>query len=350
VLLCALRAVGRDRPAWWLVAGLVTGLSLYNKLLVAVLLVAIAVGLLVAGPRSVRTWTWAAAGCLVAVVIGLPNLIYQVQNGFPQLQMGAALSAHNGLGVRPFVVLFLIVLLGPSLVPFWIAGLVALLRRPAWRPVRFLGVALIACVALVIVIGAQFYYCYGVLTAVYAVGCVPVAEWTLATGRLRLVQAAIAVNALASAVVGLPIVPLQLLGLTPVPAIDQTLRDQVGWPAYAKEIAALPAVSRPDTILLTTNYGEAGAIARFAPSLRSRVYSGHNELQRLPAPPASTTTVVTVGYGLEWIEKSFRTCFVAARLDSGLDVHSEEQNAPVRVCTGRIAPMSHIWSQAAHLG
>jgi 4-amino-4-deoxy-L-arabinose transferase-like glycosyltransferase len=350
VLLCVLRALVRDRGRWWLLAGLVTGLSLYNKLLIAVLLIGIVAGVLIAGPRRPRLGAWLLGALAVAVVVGLPNIVYQVANGFPQLAMGAALSAHNGWVLRPFVIPFLIALLGPTLVPVWIAGLVSLARRPDWRPIRSLAVVFAVVVVIVTLMGAQFYYNYGVLAAVYAVGCVPAVEWAARTGKRRLLTAAVGVNAAIGAVISLPVVPLPLLGRTPIPAIDQTARDQVGWPSYAKQVDRVVAAHAPGAIVLTTNYGEAGAVARFAPRLASRVYSGQNELAALRPPPASTRTVVTVGWGMEWVDRSFTRCRLAARLDSGVALRSEEEGAPVRVCTGRLAPMSVIWAHAAHLG
>ena len=44
VVLFIVRAVKRAEPRWWLAAGAVAGVSLYNKLLVAVLLIALVVG------------------------------------------------------------------------------------------------------------------------------------------------------------------------------------------------------------------------------------------------------------------------------------------------------------------
>jgi hypothetical protein len=350
VVLLALRAVLRDDGRWWLVAGLVAGLSLYNKLLIAVLLAALAAGLLATAPLSWRTWRWPLAGFAITIAVGSPNLIYQVLNGFPQLAMGATLSTDNGAALRPWVIPFLSVLLGPTLTPFWIAGLARIVRRPEWRQLRLLAVTFVVSVLLVLVIGSQFYYCYGVLAAVYAVGCIPVAEWASTQSRTRTVTAAILVNTAASAIVSLPVVPLPLLGMTPVPAWDKVARDQVGWPRYAAEVSVVPETAGSDSIVLTSNYGEAGAIERFAPALADRVYSGHNAMHTLAAPPASTNTVVTVGYGMGWAARYFDRCTVTGRLDSGLDVHSEEQGAPITVCTGRTAPMREIWAAAGHLG
>ena len=349
VLLLVLKGLLRDRTGWWLAAGLVAGLSLYNKLLVVVLLAGIAVGLAVLRVPG-RTWLRAAAGAVLALLIGAPNLVYQVVTGYPQLAMGSALSSANGMLVRPFIVPFLTVLLGPTLVPIWVAGLVAIARRPEWRPLRLLSVAFAVAVALVIAMGSQFYYCYGVLAAVFAVGCIPVTEWASTRGRRQLVIAAVAVNAVAGAIVSLPIVPLPVLGLTPIPAWDKVARDQVGWPRYAAEVDAVAAAHQPGAAVLTANYGEAGALERFTPDLAHRVYSGHNGMHDLQPPPAGTTTVVAVGRTLSWLHGSFRSCRTVGHLDSGLAVHSEEQGAPIQVCTGRTASMASIWARAAHLG
>ena len=102
---------------------------------------------------------------------------------FPQLAMGAALQEENGDEVRLLVWPFLLVLLGPFLVPTWVAGIVALLRRPAWRDLRFLAGAFAVLLALVTWAGTQFYYPYGLLVCLYAIGCVPVADW--GTTRVR---------------------------------------------------------------------------------------------------------------------------------------------------------------------
>lgn len=72
---------------------------------------------------------------------------------------------------------FLFLLLGPPLVPVWVAGLLGLARRPGWRPIRFLAAAFPVLLALVFLMGAQPYYLYGLVAVLFAVGCVPAQEW-----------------------------------------------------------------------------------------------------------------------------------------------------------------------------
>ena len=52
VLLCILRALIRQRDEWWLAAGVVTGIGLYNKHLIVLLLLTVGIGLLHRGATA----------------------------------------------------------------------------------------------------------------------------------------------------------------------------------------------------------------------------------------------------------------------------------------------------------
>jgi hypothetical protein len=332
VLLGAIRGVMRSDGRWWLLSGAAAGVDLSNKLLVAMLLAGIAVGLAVAGPRRELRSPWLWAGVALALLLGLPDLVYQVAGGFPQLRMGAALAARHG-DVRLLTVPYLALLLSPLLVPVWVAGLVALLRRPAWRRIRFVAVAFLVVVVLAVLAGGQPYYPYGALTVVFALGCVPTAEWADRRGRRALVAAVLGTSAAVTSVIALPLVPLPVLGRTPIPTIDVATADQVGWPQLAATVDTAGAAV-PDAVVLTTNYGEAGAIARYSTRFATRVYSGHNALGELPVPDVQPAAVIVVGRQLPVLAPRFASCREVARLDDGSGVDNEEQGAPVALCTG----------------
>ena len=352
--LCVVRAVLREQPGWWLGFGAVVGLATANKLLIALLVVSLAVGLAAVGPRRLP-WRWVLGGLAVAAVLATPALLYQVTNGFPQVAMGRRLSAKNGPENRALMGPFLLLLLGPVLVPIWVAGLVALVRRPDWRRVRFLAVAFGALLVLSLVAAGQVYYPLGLLVVVYAAGCVPVAGWVSRVAwRRRLVVGAVAVNALVSAVISLPLVPVSALGSTPVPSINQAARDQVGWPAYVGQVAAayasLSPAERPSAIVVTTNYGEAGAVARYGPELGLPVpLSGQNELFRQARPPSSQAVAVVVGRGALLAATSLAACTTVGRLDNGVGVPNEEQGQPIAVCRDVRQPWDVVWPQFRHL-
>ncbi|MGH3358858.1 MAG: glycosyltransferase family 39 protein [Nocardioidaceae bacterium] len=355
VILFTMRAVLRNRPQWWLAAGLLTGVSMYNKLLIALLLVGLAAGIALLGPRQLlrSRWVWGAAG--IALLVGAPNLLYQATHDWPQLTMGQALAEHNASQVRLLTLPILLVMLGLPLVPIWVAGFVELLRRPRWRPVRYVAAAFPVVLVLVFIGGSQFYYPLGLMTALLAAGCVVVGRWA-ATGppsRAWTVVAAVAVNAVTSIVIALPLVPLEHLGSTPIPTVNQIAQDQVGWPAYVREVArvraTLPDAQVADAVIIAENYGEAGAIARYGPAHgMDEVYSAQNELYFMDRPPDAANTAIVIGTTSDGSTELFESCNVAGRLDNKLGVENQEQGVPISICRGPIGGWDNVWPKMQH--
>ncbi|MDT0166596.1 glycosyltransferase family 39 protein [Actinotalea sp. AC32] len=362
IALCAVRALLRPAPAWWLAAGAVAGLGTWNKWLLAGLLVSGLAGLLAVGPRRELRSPWLVGGVVVAVVIAAPNLAHQATHGWPQLAMGAALRADHAAEVRPLVVPFLGVLLGPPLVPVWVAGWWALWRRPAWRPVRFVAVAFPVLVVLTVLGGAQLYYPTGLLAVLLAAGCVPLAE-LMARTRERWrphVAGTVAVNGVVAAVVALPLLPVDALVRTPVPALNPGVGDQLGWPRYAAQVGTVVGTvvgtpegddERAGLVVVASTYGLAGALDRFGPQHGvDDVVSGHNHLGTAGPPEGEPAVVVVVGDRLGAVAHHFASCHVVARLDNGLGVATEEQGDPVAVCRDPLTGWDAVWSDLRYLG
>jgi hypothetical protein len=354
VVLLVVRALLRD-ARWWLAAGALVGLSTTNKLLVVMLVVALVVGLAVAGPRRQLASPWFLGAAALAVALAAPQLLYQATHDWPQLSMGRALSDNNADEVRVLMWPFLAVMLGPPLVPIWVAGIVGLLRRPPWRPVRLLVPAFAVLLAMTFAGGGQVYYPFGLLAVLFAAGCVPAASLVARSAFWRgATLTGVVVNALVCAVIALPLLPLSVLGNTPVPDINQATRDQVGWPTYVRQVAdvvrGLPEQDRARTVVIASNYGEAGAIARYGPRWGlGRVYSGQNALVDQAQPPTGAEVAVIVGGQLPGVRHLFASCTVAARLDNGVGVDNEEQGQPVAVCRGPVAAWPALWPQFQHL-
>jgi hypothetical protein len=338
VTLLVIRAQRRDEPRLWLLAGLVAGVASYNRLLIGLLLVLIWLGLAAVGPRSCLRSPAVLGGAALAAILATPNLLYQATHDWPQLAMGAALSEHNAGEVRGFMWVFLVIVLGPPLVLVWLAGLRHLWRRPE---LRFLVVAFALLVAFTFASGAQPHYPTFLLVTVFAAGVADLGE------RLQrpVWYAALAVNTAVSAVISLPLLPVGTLGQTPIPSLNLLAADSVGWPAYAAQVQAV-ADTVPGAVVITSNYGEAGAIARFTDL---RVFSGHNALYAEARPPDSARTVVFVGAQLDHARPLFADCTVATTLDNGVGVDNEEQGLPVAICRDPRADWSELWPRLRHL-
>ena len=350
-LLFAVKALLRDRPQWWLAVGAVTGIGLCNKHLIVLLLISIGAALLAVGPRRVLLSKWLWAGVAVALVIGSPNLVYQAVHGWPQLEMASAIADEDGTENRIILLPFQFLLLGLFLVPIWFAGINGLLRKPEWRPVRALAVAYPILLAVTLVTGGQFYYPMGLLVALYAAGCVPLAAWAASRNRRRTLIIGVALNSAISALVALPLIPVGVVGGTPIPAMNNSVPDEVGWRAYTDQVEAVVASLPPETaegaVIIAANYGEAGALDRYGEGLPA-IYSGHNELHSYGPPPESADIVVTVGLDLQDVLPHFDSCVLAATLDNGVGVENEEQGRAVGVCRGPALDWTAMWPEFRH--
>ncbi|HEX9334593.1 MAG TPA: glycosyltransferase family 39 protein, partial [Pseudonocardiaceae bacterium] len=117
------RALRSGTTGAWLWAGLVAGIGLENKDTVAVLLAGIAAGLLVYRRDVLRTpGPWLAGA--VAVVLALPNVLWDALHGWPNLAMAHALAAKQGgpLGALAQVPLLALIGAGPTLIALWVLG------------------------------------------------------------------------------------------------------------------------------------------------------------------------------------------------------------------------------------
>jgi 4-amino-4-deoxy-L-arabinose transferase-like glycosyltransferase len=354
LLWLVVRAVRDDGPTW-LLAGLVAGVSLEIKTLPIFLMFSLVVGVLAAGPRTIFASRWLWLGAAIALALWAPNLIWQATHDWPQLDLATSVASGNSGSSEPrsLFIPFQFLLMGPPLVPIWLAGLWRLWRDPGLALWRFLPIAYVTLIVIFLATGGKPYYLAGMYPVLFA-RAGPTLRWVAAGGRARrsTLVTVVAVSAAVSAVVALPIVPASVLHDTPIVAMNYDAGEQVGWPAFARTMAAaydsLPAFTRRQAVVLTANYGEAGAVLRYAPGTPTD--SGHNSLWNLGPPPDTTTTVIAIGYD----ESDLRTWFSAvhrvATIDNGEQLDNDEQGQPVWLCTEPTRSWDALWPDMRNLG
>jgi hypothetical protein len=245
-------------------------------------------------------------------------------------------------------------IMGPPLAPVWIAGLWQLARDPRLARWRFLAAAYAVLIAVFLATGGKPYYLAGTYPVLFAAGALPAVAWA----RRRKARAGIlitvaAVSAAVSVVVALPVLPARDLHETPIPAMNYDAGEQLGWPRFAATVEhayrGLPRVERTSAIVLTGNYGEAGALLRYAPDI-PRVYSGHNAFWDYGPPPADTTVVLTIGYPSPDLRAWFAHVRPVARINNGLHLDNDEQGRHVWLCNGPTSSWARLWPKMRNLG
>ena len=348
------RAVRTEQSRLWVLAGAVAGIDLLNKPLIAFLLLGLGVGLLLAGPRRVLKGRGPWLGLLIAVLLWSPWLVWQQAHGWPQLEVSSSIASGGSASSQPRWALlpFQFLLVSPVLAPVWVAGLLTLARKRRLREFRFFAIAWTVLAVLFLVAGGKPYYLAGMFPVLLAAGAIETDAW-LASGsqRLRktLLVAAIAMSALVSAVIALPILPERSLG--PIIAVNGDVGETIGWPTLVRTVARVYRQDHPAPapVIFTSNYGEAGAIDRFGAALGlPHAYSGHNGFADWGAPPDRAGPVVVVGLSSAELSGRFQGCRVAAHIGNPAGVDNQERGEPIDLCSGTDGPWSRIWRALRH--
>src|SRR5213079_2968454 len=139
-----------------------------------------------AGPRQLLRSKWLWVGAVLAGLMWSPWLVWQAQHGWPQLDVSSSIAAGGSTSSQPRWALlpFQFLLVSPVLAPVWIAGLVALLRRPRLRPFRLFAVAWVFLALAFLATGGKPYYLAGMFPVLLAAGALETEAW-LARGVVR---------------------------------------------------------------------------------------------------------------------------------------------------------------------
>lgn len=137
----AVRVLLRDESRGWLAFGVVAGIGLMNKISVGFLAGGLTLGLVLTSQRSqlLRPQLW--LGGIIALLIFLPHLVWQVQNDWPTLEFQSNARADKNLSLSALDYASEQVLMAnPVTLPLWLAGMGGLLfggRLARLRPLGF---------------------------------------------------------------------------------------------------------------------------------------------------------------------------------------------------------------------
>ncbi|MCA8829290.1 glycosyltransferase family 39 protein [Hymenobacter pini] len=306
-----IRQQQQPSPQRWVALGVVLGLGLLNKYTTLFYIAALGAALLLTPMRRalVTRAFWLGPG--VALLLWLPNLVWQLRHGIPFLHHMQLL--HETQLVHVSAAEFWQDQLLMNLPGLWVwpAGLLALLvgRLRAYRVV-----ALLCCGGLLLltVLHGKNYYALGYYPVLLAAGAAwwekVLARWPRGQRVLR--PALLLVPVLAC----LPLLPVIFTVVPPGRmqqvgrhyqgtgimrwedgrdhALPQDFADMVGWRELADKTwaayQALPAATRARTLILAANYGQAGAINyynRHRPIPAAHSFNGSYLFWQHEAPP-----------------------------------------------------------------
>lgn len=350
LILVVARLLRTGEPRWWVVYGAVAGVSLWNKHLPVLLTLAVLVAIAAGGRRDLLASRWLAAGGVVALVIAAPILLWQATNGWPQLEMAAALSDRIGDENRATLLPLQLVMLGPLMIPLAIGG-VGWLRRGPGRRFLPLAWAYLAVLVLTLASGGRPYYPLPLAAALIVAGTV---AWSSTGVAPRWVAALLALHVVTGTLLALPLLPARTMADTPIPELNGALIETIGWreltAQVADVVARLPAGERDNVVLLTGSYGEAGALDRYGSEHGlPEPYSGHNSYAEWRRPTNADATVVAIRMEAASLRQHFGMCREVGRVRFAFPVDNEVDGAPITVCRDLHGTWAETWPKLRHL-
>ncbi|MGB8262215.1 MAG: glycosyltransferase family 39 protein [Terracidiphilus sp.] len=360
-----IRLLKSEDPRWWIAIGAVAGVAMLTKYTILFLLTGLLAGVLLTPARRYLRSGWLWAGIGVALLIWLPNLIWQVQHHFIYLDFIRHIHERDVRIGRTdhFLIGQFLVTASPFTVPFWIAGLRFYFMNYEGKRYRLIGWMFIATFLLFYAAKGRDYYMAPAYPMLLAAGAVVGERWIarLSPGRALAVRSltwsAIAVGGVLAVAVILPISPINSSWWKAMDKWSDSFREEVGWQDLTFTVAAirdsLPASDRQHLGILAGNYGEAGAIDLYGPAyglpqaiggIDSYWEHGYGN------PPAET--LIVVGISREFLERHFESVVLAAHNTNSYDVLNEEtkDHPDIFVCRRLRGSWAEFWKTFQYFG
>lgn len=267
-----------ERPRWLYAGAIVFALGFLNKYNIGFLLLGLVPSILLTGKRSLllQPKLYLAAG--IALLLLLPNLIWQYQNNFPVIHHMKELADTQLVNVNrlDFLKTQVLFFLGGLFVI--LSGLYALLIYKPFKPYRLFFWSILLTLAIFTYFKAKDYYAIGIYPIYIAFGSTYLGNILRERWKKYMQPVALAIPVL----LFLPILNVAFPNKTPEYIIQhqdkykkygllrwedgkdhplpQDFADMLGWKELAAKVDSLYAKLPPYTLVLCDNYGQAGAI------------------------------------------------------------------------------------------
>jgi hypothetical protein len=237
-----------------------------------------------------------------------------------------------------------------------VAGLIFYFRREEGKPYRLLGWAAVVTFMFLYAARGRGYYVMPVYPMLLAAGAV-VEERRLASLKpssalaLRVATFVLLVAGFATAAaVALPLAPMRSNWWAFASRINRNYREEIGWDDLVAEVAqvrdSLPAEDQHRFAILTTTYGEAGAVDFYGPAYGlPQAISGVNNYWERGYGDPPPQVVIVLGMTARDANSVFSSCTVGARTSNRWRVINDETRyyPYIFVCRNLRRPWPQFW-------
>jgi Dolichyl-phosphate-mannose-protein mannosyltransferase len=356
-----IRLLQTENPRWWLAIGAAVGMGLLTKYSIFFFIAGILGAVVLTRTRRFLMSGWFWAGIALALLICLPNFLWQVRHDFISYHFLQHIHTRDvGQGrAESFLPGQFLICTNLFAAPLWIAGLVACLRRPRYRMLAWMY---IIPLALFFFAKGRDYYLAAAYPMLFAMGAVAAESWLASLPKLgrRAIEAVFFTGlAVCGAYICTRIIPLASAGPLRSFALKNNgdLREEIGWDEMVKSVAAirdsLPLDQQSNLGITVANYGEQGAIEILGPAYHlPPPISTTNSAWLRGYPTPQPTTIIVLGLRREQADSIFTGCRPAGHNGNSEGIRNEEsQDHPdIFVCGPPRLPWPELWNNHPNFG
>jgi hypothetical protein len=352
------RLLTTEDPRYWLGIGAGIGLGMMTKYTMIFWVAGLAVAVLATEARKYLRSKWLYLGAALALLIFLPNLIWQIQHDFIALKYLPFIHARDVSWGRAedFLPKQLYETTNPLFLPIWTVGLSLCLFGASMKRFRALGWMFVTTFVLFLLNQGRSYYTGPSYVMLLAAGAVWWVDWLSAqSGKMRRVGFGLLwgtqiLGSLIGIILMKPIAPLGSPLWEVTSNLNGELREMIGWQDLTKQVAdiyqSIPESEKPNTVILAGNYGEAGALDFYGDEYGlPRVISGANSLWYRGYSDPEPETVIVVGFESSYAGRFFGSCKYSGTVKNSYNVKNEEstRHTGLYVCRQPRAPWNEMW-------
>ena len=365
------RLLRSEDPRWWLGIGIAVGLGLMTRYTMGFLALGITGAVLLTPARRYLRSPWLWAGVGAAVVIFLPNILWQARHDFISAEFLRYLHARDvRIGrTSDFLPNQFFVPANAFTAPLWAAGLWYYFATPAGKRFRLLGWMFFIPFLMFALAKGRDYYTAGSYPMLFAGGAV---WWERLLANRRQVSWLKFAYPLLICLLGAvfapmlaPVLPVETyiryqnaLGFAPpktevghVGPLPQHFGDRFGWPEMVQQVAQiynnLPAEERARTGIYANNYGEAGAIDFFGPQYGlPKAISPHQSYYLWGPRDYTGDSLIVLQSKRADAERNCKN--VEAVGTVGHPLSMAEEHYTIFICRGLKQPLPELWPRLKH--
>jgi len=351
----------------WLWFGVMVGIGFENKISILFLLFGLAFGLIFTPNRKYLKDKHFWIGGVIAFLISLPYIIWEIINSFPTIEFmrNASLLKNASLSPLQFFKEHMLDMHPFSLL-IALGGLYYLFFTKSGKQFRMFGWIYLVILIFLMSTSSKVYYISPVYPILFSFGAIAIESFVKRFNQKWIKPVSVTLLVLLGTVtapLALPCLPVEdfisysrALGIKPdvgektkAGVLPQYFADMFGWENMAEQVAKVYNSLTPEAqrrcSILGRNYGEAAAIDFFGKKYGlPNTISPHNSYWHWGYDTTRTQFMIIIGGDEENHLKTYSDVYIAGMVTNKFAM-PYESNIPVYLCTGLKVNFKDVWQK-----